>query len=85
MVLFFLPVPASAETQVCFKYYHGLTGALRATTPSVTITSGCAAVSVAVHPSVCVSIRPSVCVSVRPSVRVCVCVCVRARVFIRKC
>ncbi|KAM9839604.1 E3 ubiquitin-protein ligase HECW1 [Aulostomus maculatus] len=26
-----------ADTQVCFKYYHGVTGALRATTPSVTI------------------------------------------------
>ncbi|KAM6900114.1 E3 ubiquitin-protein ligase HECW1 [Xenentodon cancila] len=26
-----------AETQVCFRYYHGVTGALRATTPSVTI------------------------------------------------
>ncbi|XP_067291686.1 E3 ubiquitin-protein ligase HECW1 isoform X2 [Pseudorasbora parva] len=26
-----------AETKVCFKYYHGLTGALRATTPSVTV------------------------------------------------
>uniref|UniRef100_A0A8C4DXY5 HECT-type E3 ubiquitin transferase n=1 Tax=Dicentrarchus labrax TaxID=13489 RepID=A0A8C4DXY5_DICLA len=25
------------ETQVCFRYYHGVTGALRATTPSVTI------------------------------------------------
>ncbi|XP_051971261.1 E3 ubiquitin-protein ligase HECW1-like isoform X1 [Xyrauchen texanus] len=26
-----------AETKVCFKYYHGLTGALRATTPSVIV------------------------------------------------
>uniref|UniRef100_A0A671S014 C2 domain-containing protein n=1 Tax=Sinocyclocheilus anshuiensis TaxID=1608454 RepID=A0A671S014_9TELE len=26
-----------AETKVCFKYYHGLSGALRATTPSVTV------------------------------------------------
>ncbi|AWP20977.1 putative E3 ubiquitin-protein ligase HECW1 [Scophthalmus maximus] len=25
------------ETQVCFRYYHGVTGALRATTPTVTI------------------------------------------------
>ncbi|MFT7800069.1 E3 ubiquitin-protein ligase HECW1 [Arapaima gigas] len=25
------------ETKVCFKYYHGLSGALRATTPSVTV------------------------------------------------
>lgn len=34
-----------AETQVCFRYYHGVTGALRATTPSVTIKNGCATVS----------------------------------------
>ncbi|KAK7124109.1 hypothetical protein R3I93_022272 [Phoxinus phoxinus] len=26
-----------AETKVCFKYYHGSSGALRATTPSVTV------------------------------------------------
>uniref|UniRef100_A0A8C9U3T5 HECT, C2 and WW domain containing E3 ubiquitin protein ligase 1 n=1 Tax=Scleropages formosus TaxID=113540 RepID=A0A8C9U3T5_SCLFO len=26
-----------SETKVCFKYYHGLSGALRATTPSVTV------------------------------------------------
>ncbi|KAF7645948.1 hypothetical protein LDENG_00195810 [Lucifuga dentata] len=26
-----------SETQVCFRYYHGVSGALRATTPSVTI------------------------------------------------
>ncbi|KAM9308679.1 E3 ubiquitin-protein ligase HECW1 [Gastrophryne carolinensis] len=25
------------ETKICFKYYHGLSGALRATTPSVTV------------------------------------------------
>uniref|UniRef100_A0A674N868 HECT-type E3 ubiquitin transferase n=1 Tax=Takifugu rubripes TaxID=31033 RepID=A0A674N868_TAKRU len=35
-----------AETQVCFRYYHGASGALRATTPSVTVRNGCAAVSV---------------------------------------
>uniref|UniRef100_UPI0037E875D6 E3 ubiquitin-protein ligase HECW1 n=1 Tax=Semicossyphus pulcher TaxID=241346 RepID=UPI0037E875D6 len=29
-----------SETQVCFRYYHGVTGALRATTPSVTIKKG---------------------------------------------
>uniref|UniRef100_A0A668AY67 HECT-type E3 ubiquitin transferase n=1 Tax=Myripristis murdjan TaxID=586833 RepID=A0A668AY67_9TELE len=28
-----------SETQVCFRYYHGVTGALRATTPSITIKS----------------------------------------------
>uniref|UniRef100_A0A8C3IL33 HECT-type E3 ubiquitin transferase n=1 Tax=Chrysemys picta bellii TaxID=8478 RepID=A0A8C3IL33_CHRPI len=26
-----------AETKICFKYYHGVSGALRATTPSVTV------------------------------------------------
>uniref|UniRef100_A0A665VPD5 HECT-type E3 ubiquitin transferase n=1 Tax=Echeneis naucrates TaxID=173247 RepID=A0A665VPD5_ECHNA len=29
-----------SETQVCFRYYHGVTGALRATTPTVTIKKG---------------------------------------------
>ncbi|XP_061522241.1 E3 ubiquitin-protein ligase HECW1 isoform X5 [Phycodurus eques] len=28
---------SDSETLVCFKYYHGVTGALRATTPSLTI------------------------------------------------
>nr|XP_024659525.1 E3 ubiquitin-protein ligase HECW1 isoform X4 [Maylandia zebra] len=32
------------ETQVCFRYYHGVTGALRATTPSVIIKKGSAPV-----------------------------------------
>ncbi|CAG5895713.1 unnamed protein product, partial [Menidia menidia] len=32
---------SDSETQVCFRYYHGVTGALRATTPSVTIKKGC--------------------------------------------
>ncbi|TMS08874.1 E3 ubiquitin-protein ligase HECW1 [Larimichthys crocea] len=31
---------SDSETQVCFRYYHGVTGALRATTPSVTIKNG---------------------------------------------
>ncbi|KAM6971366.1 E3 ubiquitin-protein ligase HECW1 isoform 2-T2 [Tautogolabrus adspersus] len=31
---------SDSETQVCFRYYHGITGALRATTPSVTIKKG---------------------------------------------
>ncbi|XP_038157644.1 E3 ubiquitin-protein ligase HECW1 isoform X2 [Cyprinodon tularosa] len=34
----------SSETQVCFRYYHGVSGALRANTPSVTIKKGCPAV-----------------------------------------
>ncbi|KAA8578442.1 hypothetical protein FQN60_018729 [Etheostoma spectabile] len=28
---------SDTETKVCFRYYHGVTGALRATTPSITI------------------------------------------------
>lgn len=35
----------SAETKICFKYYHGVSGALRATTPSVTIKNSAAPVS----------------------------------------
>ncbi|XP_038579105.1 E3 ubiquitin-protein ligase HECW1 [Micropterus salmoides] len=35
---------SDSETQVCFRYYHGVTGALRATTPSVTIKNGSAPV-----------------------------------------
>ncbi|XP_031729525.1 E3 ubiquitin-protein ligase HECW1 isoform X2 [Anarrhichthys ocellatus] len=31
---------SDSETQVCFRYYHGVTGALRATTPSTTIKKG---------------------------------------------
>ncbi|XP_077365231.1 E3 ubiquitin-protein ligase HECW1-like isoform X3 [Festucalex cinctus] len=31
---------SDSETLVCFKYYHGVTGALRATTPSLTIKKG---------------------------------------------
>uniref|UniRef100_A0A672ZWW3 HECT-type E3 ubiquitin transferase n=1 Tax=Sphaeramia orbicularis TaxID=375764 RepID=A0A672ZWW3_9TELE len=31
---------SDSETQICFRYYHGVTGALRATTPSVTIKTG---------------------------------------------
>ena len=27
----------AAETKVCFKYYHGVSGALRATTPCITV------------------------------------------------
>lgn len=26
-----------AETKICFKYYHGVSGALRATTPCITV------------------------------------------------
>lgn len=28
---------STAETKVCFKYYHGVSGALRATTPCITV------------------------------------------------
>nr|XP_057916028.1 E3 ubiquitin-protein ligase HECW1-like isoform X2 [Doryrhamphus excisus] len=31
---------SDSETLICFKYYHGVTGALRATTPSLTIKKG---------------------------------------------
>lgn len=44
-LIFHLCAPPPAETQVCFRYYHGVTGALRATTPSVTIKNGSATVS----------------------------------------
>nr|XP_035971731.1 E3 ubiquitin-protein ligase HECW1-like [Halichoerus grypus] len=30
------------ETKICFKYYHGVSGALRATTPSVTVKNSAA-------------------------------------------
>lgn len=33
-VSFFSP---TAETKICFKYYHGVSGALRATTPCITV------------------------------------------------
>ncbi|MGH0127887.1 UNVERIFIED_CONTAM: hypothetical protein FKN15_052289 [Acipenser sinensis] len=33
-----------SETKICFKYYHGVSGALRATTPSVTVKNPSAAV-----------------------------------------
>lgn len=54
----FLSLPLSAETQVCFRYYHGVTGALRATTPSVTIKKGSAPVSVATPHSVMLTYAP---------------------------
>ncbi|KAH0507206.1 E3 ubiquitin-protein ligase HECW1 [Microtus ochrogaster] len=31
-----------SETKICFKYYHGVSGALRATTPSVTVKNSAA-------------------------------------------
>uniref|UniRef100_A0A4W4ET34 C2 domain-containing protein n=1 Tax=Electrophorus electricus TaxID=8005 RepID=A0A4W4ET34_ELEEL len=34
------------ETKVCFKYYHGVSGALRATTPCVTVRNTSATVSI---------------------------------------
>ncbi|KAM4606558.1 E3 ubiquitin-protein ligase HECW1 [Polymixia lowei] len=33
-----------SETKICFRYYHGVSGALRATTPSVTVKNTCASV-----------------------------------------
>ena len=41
-LILFLP---TAETKICFKYYHGVSGVLRATTPSVTVKSTSAPVS----------------------------------------
>uniref|UniRef100_A0A671MJQ2 E3 ubiquitin-protein ligase HECW1/2 N-terminal domain-containing protein n=1 Tax=Sinocyclocheilus anshuiensis TaxID=1608454 RepID=A0A671MJQ2_9TELE len=38
-----------AETKVCFKYYHGMSGVLRATTPSVTVQNPSANVSKHTH------------------------------------
>lgn len=35
-VCVFFP-PTTAETKICFKYYHGVSGALRATTPCITV------------------------------------------------
>ncbi|XP_031176264.1 E3 ubiquitin-protein ligase HECW1 isoform X1 [Sander lucioperca] len=35
---------SDTETKVCFRYYHGVTGALRATTPSITIKKSSATV-----------------------------------------
>lgn len=38
---------SAAETKICFKYYHGVSGALRATTPCITVK----------NPAVLVSLR----------------------------
>lgn len=38
---------STAETKICFKYYHGISGALRATTPCITVKNP----GVPVHPS----------------------------------
>uniref|UniRef100_A0A673X637 HECT-type E3 ubiquitin transferase n=1 Tax=Salmo trutta TaxID=8032 RepID=A0A673X637_SALTR len=35
---------ADSETKICFRYYHGVSGALRATTPSVTVKNASAPV-----------------------------------------
>lgn len=35
--LIFAHVLSTAETKICFKYYHGISGALRATTPCITV------------------------------------------------
>uniref|UniRef100_A0AAY4BG38 HECT-type E3 ubiquitin transferase n=1 Tax=Denticeps clupeoides TaxID=299321 RepID=A0AAY4BG38_9TELE len=44
-----------SETKICFKYYHGVSGALRATTPSVTVKNTSAAVRM-VHGRILVQI-----------------------------
>uniref|UniRef100_A0A8C7X721 HECT-type E3 ubiquitin transferase n=1 Tax=Oryzias sinensis TaxID=183150 RepID=A0A8C7X721_9TELE len=37
------------ETKICFKYYHGVSGALRATTPCITVKNPAVLVSPTVH------------------------------------
>lgn len=37
----------SAEIKICFKYYHGVSGALRATTPCITVKNPAVMVSFA--------------------------------------
>lgn len=36
-VLIYFCIFSTAETKICFKYYHGISGALRATTPCITV------------------------------------------------
>ncbi|XP_062848122.1 E3 ubiquitin-protein ligase HECW1 [Trichomycterus rosablanca] len=45
-----------SETKICFKYYHGVSGALRATTPCVTVRNPCAFV---LKPVVCQDVSQS--------------------------
>lgn len=45
-----------AETRICFKYYHGVSGALRATTPCITVKNPRASVSLSVSVCVCAAI-----------------------------
>ncbi|KAK2516097.1 Hecw1 [Columba guinea] len=47
-----------AETKICFKYYHGVSGALRATTPSVTVKNNAAPLVREVWSKEVVWIRP---------------------------
>ena len=68
-ILFFL----SAETKICFKYYHGVSGALRATTPSVTVKNSAAPVSPGSSSLVRTHSGASL-LSHHACVRVCVCV-----------
>uniref|UniRef100_A0A672JTK5 HECT-type E3 ubiquitin transferase n=1 Tax=Sinocyclocheilus grahami TaxID=75366 RepID=A0A672JTK5_SINGR len=42
------PYFLEAETRICFKYYHGVSGALRATTPCITVKNPRASVSLSV-------------------------------------
>ncbi len=42
-----------AETRISFKYYHGVSGALRATTPCITVKNPRASVSLSVCECVC--------------------------------
>lgn len=44
-MLFLFSFPA--EIKICFKYYHGVSGALRATTPCITVKNPAVMVSLA--------------------------------------
>ena len=70
---------ASAETKVCFKYYHGVSGELRATTPSVTVKNPSAPVTV------CVCVYVFMCVCMCSCVCVCMCACLCVRVSVCVC
>lgn len=39
----------TAETKICFKYYHGISGALRATTPCITVKNPAVPVCIVVY------------------------------------
>ncbi|KAF3836212.1 hypothetical protein F7725_028770 [Dissostichus mawsoni] len=48
------------ETQVCFRYYHGVSGTLRATTPSITIKKASAPTE-RTKPLICMGVMDGMC------------------------